>query len=75
MVKIISNSTCDLSPELIAKYDIDILPLHILLGRTNMKMAETLRRSRSMTGLMHTKQRPKHQPRLWLKPLIFFAHI
>ena len=32
MVKIISDSTCDLSPELNAKYDIDILPLHILLG-------------------------------------------
>ena len=32
MVKIISDSTCDLSPELITKYDIDILPLHILLG-------------------------------------------
>ena len=32
MVKIISDSTCDISPELIAKYDIDILPLHILLG-------------------------------------------
>ena len=32
MIKIISDSTCDLSPELIAKYDIDILPLHILLG-------------------------------------------
>lgn len=32
MVKIISDSTCDLSPELVAKYDIDILPLHILLG-------------------------------------------
>lgn len=31
-VKIISDSTCDLSPELVAKYDIDILPLHILLG-------------------------------------------
>lgn len=32
MVKIISDSTCDLSPELVEKYDIDILPLHILLG-------------------------------------------
>ena len=32
MVKIISDSTCDLSPELIAKYDIEILTLHILLG-------------------------------------------
>ena len=32
MVKIISDSTCDLSLELLERYDIDILPLHILLG-------------------------------------------
>lgn len=32
MVKIISDSTCDLSQDLLEKYDIDILPLHILLG-------------------------------------------
>ncbi len=32
MVKIIADSTCDLSKELIAKYDIAIIPLHILLG-------------------------------------------
>lgn len=32
MVKIIADSTCDLSKELIKKYDITILPLHILLG-------------------------------------------
>ncbi len=32
MVKIISDSTCDLSPELLKRYDVDILPLHILLG-------------------------------------------
>lgn len=32
MVKIISDSTCDLSPELIARYDIAIVPLHIILG-------------------------------------------
>ena len=32
MVKIISDSTCDLSPELVNRYDIDILSLHILLG-------------------------------------------
>jgi hypothetical protein len=31
-VKIISDSTCDLSKELVQRYDIDILPLHILLG-------------------------------------------
>lgn len=32
MVKIISDSTCDLSEELLDKYEISILPLHILLG-------------------------------------------
>ncbi|MBP3646641.1 MAG: DegV family protein [Clostridia bacterium] len=32
MVKIISDSTCDLSQELIERYDIGILPLHIILG-------------------------------------------
>ena len=32
MIKIISDSTCDLSAELIKKYDIDILPLHVMLG-------------------------------------------
>lgn len=32
MVKIISDSTCDLSGELIDRYDISILPLHIHLG-------------------------------------------
>ena len=32
MVKIISDSTCDLSPELVERYGITILPLHILLG-------------------------------------------
>lgn len=32
MVKIISDSTCDLSRELLQKYEISILPLHIILG-------------------------------------------
>ena len=32
MVKIISDSTCDLTAELIAQHDIDILPLHVVLG-------------------------------------------
>lgn len=32
MVKIISDSTCDLSKDLLEKYDIDITPLHIVLG-------------------------------------------
>ena len=31
-VKILSDSTCDLSKELVEKYGIEILPLHIVLG-------------------------------------------
>lgn len=36
-VKIISDSTCDLSKELIEKYNVDILPLHIVLGEAEYK--------------------------------------
>lgn len=32
MIKIISDSTCDLSKDILEKYDVDILPLHIILG-------------------------------------------
>lgn len=41
MVKIISDSTCDLSQELLRKYDIDILPLHILLGDSEYKEGQS----------------------------------
>ena len=36
-VKIIADSTCDLTKELLDKYDIAILPLHIVLGETEYK--------------------------------------
>ena len=32
MIKIISDSICDLSKDILEKYDVDILPLHIILG-------------------------------------------
>lgn len=32
MIKIISDSTCDLSKELLEQFDIDIIPLHVMLG-------------------------------------------
>ena len=31
-VKLISDSTCDLSKELIAKYDIEIVPLYVVIN-------------------------------------------
>lgn len=36
-VKIISDSTCDLSKELIQKYDIEIVPLYVILGNDTRK--------------------------------------
>lgn len=32
MIKIVSDSTCDLSPELVERYQIEVIPLHVLLG-------------------------------------------
>ena len=36
-VKIIADSTCDLSKELLERYDISVLPLHIVLGDKEYK--------------------------------------
>lgn len=32
MVRIVADSTCDLSPELVERFNISILPLHVILG-------------------------------------------
>lgn len=37
MIKIISDSTCDLSQEILNKYDIDIIPLHIVKGEEELE--------------------------------------
>ncbi len=42
MIKIISDSTCDLSRDLIEKYDISILPLHIHLGEDEYQDGVTI---------------------------------
>ena len=42
MIKIISDSTCDLSKDLIEKYKIDILPLHIHLGEEEYQDGATI---------------------------------
>ena len=42
MIKIISDSTCDLSKDLIEKYDIAILPLHIHLGEEEYQDGMTI---------------------------------
>ena len=37
MVKIIADSTCDLSDATLKKYDIDMLPLYIHMGENEYK--------------------------------------
>ena len=32
MIKLVADSTCDLSKEIVEKYNIQIAPLHIVLG-------------------------------------------
>lgn len=43
MVKIVADSTCDLSPELVERYKVTILPLHILLGESEYEDGKTIR--------------------------------
>ena len=59
MVKIISDSTCDLSAELISKYDIDILPLHILLGDDEFEDGKTITPDEIYTWSDEHKTTPK----------------
>lgn len=42
MIRIIADSTCDLSKDLIEKYDISILPLHIILGEDEFLDGKTI---------------------------------
>ena len=42
MVKIISDSTCDLSQALIEQYDVGILPLHVILGDQDFEDGRTI---------------------------------
>ena len=42
MIKIVADSTCDLSQELIEKYNIQIAPLHIVLGEKEYKDGEEI---------------------------------
>lgn len=42
MIKVIADSTCDLSQDLLEKYDISILPLHVLLGEKEYLDGKTI---------------------------------
>ena len=58
-VKLISDSTCDLSKELVEKYDITILPLHILLGEDEYRDGVDITPEEISGGPMKTRPRPR----------------
>ena len=59
MVKIISDSTCDLSRELLEKYEVDILPLHVILGDQDFEDGRTITPDEIYRWSDENKQTPK----------------
>lgn len=58
-VKILSDSTCDLSPELIERYGIRILPLHVMLGSDEYLDGVSITPDKIYQWSDATKQTPK----------------
>ncbi len=59
MVKIISDSTCDLSRELVEKYGVDILPLHVILGDQDFEDGRSITPDEIYRWSDENKQTPK----------------
>lgn len=59
MVKILSDSTCDLSQELTEQYDIQILPLHVLMGAEDYKDGVDIRPDEIFRWSDENKTTPK----------------
>lgn len=59
MVKIIADSTCDLSPELIKQYNVDIIPLHIILGDQDFEDGKGISPDELFAWSDANKQTPK----------------
>ncbi|MDO4188531.1 MAG: DegV family protein [Lachnospiraceae bacterium] len=59
MVKVIADSTCDLSKELIERYNITILPLHILLGEKEYEDGINITPTEIFTWSDENKSTPK----------------
>ena len=59
MVKIVADSTCDLSDELVDKYDIVIVPLHIMLDEKEYRDGEELHPDEIFQWVEDTKKMPK----------------
>ena len=58
-IKISADSTCDLSPELISKYNIGIMPLYVALGEQNLLDGQTIVPEDIYEYYNQTKKLPK----------------
>lgn len=58
-IKITADSTCDLSPELIERYNVGIMPLFVALGDRNLLDGETISPKDIYEYYADTKQLPK----------------
>ncbi|MBR6570518.1 MAG: DegV family protein [Clostridia bacterium] len=59
MVQIISDSTCDLSRDLLEKYKVEILPLHVILGSQDYQDGLTITPDEIYRWSDENKQTPK----------------
>lgn len=59
MIKIISDSTSDLSQELLTRYDIEIIPLHIILGEESYRDGMDITPDRIYAWAQENKTVPK----------------
>lgn len=58
-IKITADSTCDLSPELIERYNVGIMPLHVSLGENDFLDGVTIQPSAIYDYYASKKQLPK----------------
>ena len=59
--KIISDSTSDLTKELIDKLDISVIPLHILLGNDEYRDGIDITPDKILNGQMRIRQHLRHR--------------
>ncbi|MBQ6173705.1 MAG: DegV family protein [Clostridia bacterium] len=59
MIRILSDSTCDLSPELVARYRIDIMPLTVVLGEEEFTDGVDITPNEIFAWSDRTRQTPK----------------
>jgi len=59
MVKIICDSTCDLTPEILKTFDIEVVPLSIFVNNRNYQDGIDLNTSQLFTLIEESKQLPK----------------